>query len=107
MYNLLGSIPLLFSALAAADLISFSISDEAYLGLYITIARASSTLLPLIASKTKHAFCTDTLAYDNFALGLVSLTAFLSLLIWDLCPFAMDYSLLSINGLYYLLFFSS
>ena len=54
--------PLLFSALAIADFKSFSITVEAYLGLYETIASAVVTSFPLIASKTKHAFCTDTLA---------------------------------------------
>ena len=35
---------------------------KVWLGLYVTIASASLTLFPRIASKTKQAFCTDTLA---------------------------------------------
>ena len=37
------------------------------------IPSAEVTSLPLIASNTKHAFVTDTLAYETVALGLVSL----------------------------------
>ena len=41
---------------------NFKITLDAYLGLYVKIPIAVSTSLPLMASKTKHAFCTDTLA---------------------------------------------
>ena len=47
---------LLESAIANAENNNFSIIDDAYLGLYITIASTSSRLLPLIASNTKQAF---------------------------------------------------
>ena len=50
------------SAFAIADSNNFLITEEAYLGLYSRIAKADVTSLPLIASKTKHAFCTGTLA---------------------------------------------